>query len=209
MTLPQATGYGWNGHRYFDLDTGQFVSKATVRNALESLIDVSAVRMNGLSEKLKAGVVSLADWQSGMMDMIKQSHVAASALANGGWAQMTQSDWGYVGSLVKEQYQYLRNFAKQIVDGTQPLDGRFLVRTDLYGDAANTTYSAMQTRAYMEDGYDEERRTRENDPNVCDDCVEYADMGWQPIGTLPEPGNDSVCLKRCRCEKEYRKSGEE
>lgn len=208
--MPSFAGYGWNAvtHRYYDLDTGKFVSKATIRNALESVMDVSAVRMNKLSEKLAQGVISLADWEKGMLGLIKQSNIAAAALANGGWHNMSQSDWGAVGNFIRGQYDYLRNFAKEIAEGKQALDGRFLVRTDMYGDAANTMYAHMRTRGFIADGYDEERRVLEDKVNACDDCIDYAAEGWQPIGTLPEPGDESVCLTRCRCEKEFRISTE-
>lgn len=208
--LSDLTGYSWNptAHRYIDNETGQFVSNAVIRDGLENVIDLSGVNMNALTQQLINNEISLANWQTGMMEQIKLTHTASAALSNGGWAQMSQADWGATGRLIRDQYDYLRNFANQIADGTQPLDGRVLVRADMYADAANTTYSTIQTRSYTEQGYDEEIRIKENDPNVCDDCVEWAGMGWQPIGTLPEPGQDSVCLTRCRCHKEFRKSAE-
>ena len=211
MTLPRATGYGWNAvaHRYYDLEAGVFVSRAAVSAGLESVMDVSALRMNALTQRLIDGGISLADWQTGMMQQIKTAHVASAALSNGGWAQMTQSDWGATGQLIKEQYKYLENYAAEIANGTQALDGRALVRSDLYADAANTTYSAMQTRSYTADGFEEERRELEvKDGGNCDDCIEYANEGWQPIGTLPEPGDDSQCSKRCRCRKIRRRMTE-
>jgi hypothetical protein len=143
-----------------------------------------------------------------MMQEIKSAHVAASALANGGWDSMTPSDWGFTGQRIREQYDYLRNFSSQIADGTQPLDGRALVRSDMYGDAANGTYSAMRERAFIADGYEEERRDLEaNDGNNCDGCLEQAAQGWQPIGTL-EPIGSQECTVRCRCEFSYRRRNE-
>src|SRR5512133_629684 len=123
--LPFLTGYGWNAgaNRYVDLATGRFVS--------QDLIDSR---------------ISLADWQNGMMVNIKQAHTAAAALSNGGWANMSQSDWGATGQMIREQYGYLRNFAEQIANGTQALDGRLMVRTDMYADAAYGTFSRMRTR---------------------------------------------------------------
>ena len=207
--LPQATGYGWNevAHRYYDAETGRFVPQSEIRNALENLIDQSGLNMNALTQSLQDGKISLADWQTGMMEAIKQSHVASAALANGGWAQMTQSDWGATGQLIREQYDYLRNFAKEIADGTQALDGRLLVRSDLYADAANGTYWEMDKRDHLQSGFDEGRRVLEQGSDHCDDCLEYASEGWMPIDEIPEIGN-SQCLTRCRCEIIYRRSGD-
>jgi hypothetical protein len=208
--LPSLTGYGWNptAHRYVDLESGRFVSQATIRDGLENLIDMSALNMNQLTQQLIDQQITLAAWQSGMMTEIKSAHVAASALSQGGWAQMTQSDWGATGQLIKEQYQYLRNFAQEIADGKQALDGRALVRSDMYGDAANGTYSEMIRRAQIAAGMEEERRILEDSINACDGCVEQAEQGWQPIGTL-DPIGAEECQTRCRCEFDYRRAGEE
>lgn len=205
MTLTSGTGYAWNGTRYYSLTTGRFVSSQTIAEGLQTMMDVSALRMNALTQQLIDGGISLASWQSGMMEQIKNTHVASAALANGGWSQMTPSDWGATGQLIRQQYDYLRNFAREIANGTQQLDGRALVRSDLYADAANTTYWNMTTRGFIEDEWEEEKRALEPGAAHCDDCIEYANEGWQPIGTLPEPGDDSQCLKRCRCEKKYRR----
>ena len=206
--LPGLTGYGWNGSRYYDLDTGQFVSNANVHSALESVMDASAVRMNTLTQSLMDGQISIASWQSSMMEQIKITHVSSAALSQGGWGQMTQSDWGATGQLIRQQYDYLRNYAKEIANGTQPLDGRMLVRSDMYADAANGTFWEMDKRSHLLDGYDEGRRVLEPGANHCDDCEGYASEGWMPIEDIPEIGN-SQCLTRCRCEVEYRKSGDE
>jgi hypothetical protein len=207
--LPDLTGFTWNkvAKRYRDNDTGRFVSNKAVRDGLESTMDLSALQMNNLTQKLIDGGISLADWQSGMMSQIKNSHVAASALSQGGWAQMTQSDWGATGQLIRAQYDYLRNFASQIASGEQALDGRALIRSDMYGDAANGTFAEMQRRAQIIDGMEEERRVLEDSINACDGCLEQAALGWQPIGTLDPIGGEE-CTVRCRCEFEYRKQDE-
>jgi hypothetical protein len=201
--LPLATGYGWNPatNRYINLETGRFVAASTVRDALESVMEASAARMNAVTQQLVDRQISLASWQTEMMQNIKLSHTAAAASANGGWAQMTQSDWGAAGQMIREQYDYLRNFANQIADGTQPLDGRVLVRADMYGDAARNTFEEMRRRGETEGGMQFERRVL-GQADHCPDCLDYAAEGWQPIGTLPQIG-DSVCLTRCHCTFEY------
>lgn len=205
--LPAATGYEWVAslHNYRDVETGRMVSRDDVREGLENLIDESGVNMNTLTQSLAEGKISLADWQAGMMREIKLTHTASAALANGGWAQMTQSDWGATGQLIREQYNYLRNFAKDIADGTQPLDGRMLVRADMYADAGNGTYWEIDKRSHLADGYDLGRRVLEPGIDHCEDCEEYASEGWMPIDEIPEIGN-SQCTTRCRCEIEYKSS---
>jgi hypothetical protein len=202
--------YGWNpfANRYVNLDTGRFVSSTAVRNALEDVMEVSAINMNTLSQQLVNGEVSLADWQRGMMQQVKLSHTAAAASANGGFAQMTQSDWGFAGSLIRKQYDYLNNFAGQIANGEQGLNGQVIVRADLYGQAARGTFEAQRQRLEVSNGMEEERRILEiKDGANCEGCIEQAELGWQPIGTL-DPIGAEECLTNCRCEFEYRRAGE-
>ena len=200
--------YGWNetAQRYVDLDTGRFVSSSAVRDALEDVMSNSRANMNAITQELIDGSLSLSSWQKSMMEQIKLSHTAAAASANGGWAQMTQSDWGYAGSLIKDQYSYLRGFADQLADGTQALDGRALMRADMYAEAARGTYEAVRMRGMVAEGFDEARRVL-GPADHCPDCLEYASEGWMPVEDVPAIG-DSVCLTNCFCEIEYRKSGE-
>lgn len=209
MTLPAApvpSSYRWNetAGRYVD-PAGRFVKFTDVRDALESIMDASRERMHSLTQQLADQSISLAEWQSGMMQQIKISHVAASAAANGGWAQMSASDWGAAGHIIRDQYDYLRNFAREIASGDQPLDGRALVRTDLYGDAARGTFEEMRRRYERINNAMEEERRVLGEADHCDDFLEYAALGWQPIGTLPQIG-DSVCITRCHCTFEYRRA---
>jgi hypothetical protein len=207
--FPSLTGYAWveSLHNYRDLETGRMVNRETIAGSLNDLIDASAVQMNELTQSLIDGGISLADWQSGMMQQIKVTHTASAALANGGWAQMDFSDWGKTGQLIREQYDFLRNYAKEIANGTQALDGRALVRSDLYADAANGTFWEMDKRGHVQDGYEEGRRVLEPGADHCEDCEEYASEGWMPIEDIPEIGN-SQCLTRCRCEITYRRMNE-
>ena len=209
MTLPAGTGFEWveSLHNYRSIETGRIVSRATVTNGLEAMMDASAVNMNTLTQSLIDGNISLASWQSSMMTEIKNAHVASAALSQGGWAQMTPAQWGETGQLIRQQYDYLRDYAKAIADGTQPLDGRALVRSDLYADAANGTYWEIDKRSMIADGYDEGRRILEPGADHCEDCEDYFWDGWMPIEDIPEIGN-SQCLTRCRCTIEYRISSE-
>lgn len=204
VPIQLTSGYIWNATagRYINSSTGQFVSFAAVRDALEVVMEAARGNMHSLTEQLIGGQISLAEWEAGMMEQIKISHVAASASANGGWAQMSQADWGATGQLIRRQYDFLRNFASEIASGQQPLDGRALVRADMYGQAARSTFEQMRRRyERISNGMEYERRVL-GVADHCDDCLDAAELGWQPIGTLPAIG-DSVCKTNCHCSFEY------
>jgi hypothetical protein len=204
--LPLATGYGWNPglNRYIDLSNGRMVSMSSVRDALESVMEASAARMNAVTQSLIDGNISLASWQTEMMQNIKLSHTAATASSAGGWAQTTPAEWGRAGQLIRGQYEYLRNFAGQIADGSQALDGRALVRADMYGQAPRGTFEEIYRFSMIDAGYDEGRRVL-GQADHCEDCIDYAWMGWMPAEDVPEIGN-SQCLTNCHCTIEYRRS---
>lgn len=197
--------YRWNeiAARYIGAN-GRFVPRSLVNAALEQTVTGSQIEMGLLSERLQSGSISLLEWRAGMAQQIKMLHVAQSALARGGWSQMTQSDWGWVGSEIKKQYQFLDRFAADIASGKQPLNGRFLQRAKLYANASRGMFEEMRRR-YMRlfKGATEERRNlgvAEHCQTVdkLEGCVELAAKGWQPIGTLPRIG-ESPCRTNCKC----------
>ena len=200
--------YGWNekAGRYYSL-TGKplFVSFADVRNALESNITASQLEMRSLTQQLIDGTISRGDWYVGMERQIRLANISASAAARGGWAQMTQSDWGAVGQQVRTQYDYLRNFANEIASGKQRLNGSALVRADLYGQAARGNFEEMRRRMAKLEGMTDEMRVL-GEADHCDDCRSAAGH-WAPIGTLPRIG-DSQCVTNCRCTFKYRRPNE-
>jgi hypothetical protein len=213
MTTPITTSiltsdFGWNetAGRYVSLATGRFVPFADVRDALEAVIDASGQRMNGITQQLVDGSLSLSDWQLAMMEQIKIEHTAAAAAARGGWAQMSQSDWGAVGRMIRDQYGFLQGFADQVASGQQALNGTALVRADLYGDAARGTFEEIRRRyERLMNGMEEEARVL-GEADHCTGCLDQAALGWQPIGTLDQIGEEE-CITRCHCKFVYRKMG--
>lgn len=211
QTNPIVSDFGWNttAGRYVRLSgegSGRFVSFADVRNALESVMDASGSRMNLLTQDLVTEQITLAEWQSGMMEQIKISHNAAAASARGGWAQMSQSDWGATGRLIRAQYDYLRNFANQIASGKQALNGSALVRADLYAHAPRGTFEEIRRRhERLENGMQEECRVL-GEADHCEGCLHQAELSWQPIGTLAPIGSQE-CVTHCHCRFRFRKPG--
>lgn len=207
-TSPLAPGFAWDERigKYRSVVSGRFVSFSAVRDACASTARASGANIARLADDLRGGRLSLAEWQSGMMREIKILHTAEAAAARGGWAQMSQSDWGYVGSLVKKQYAYLDRFAAQIESGEQALNGRFNVRAGMYGKAGNGTYEEMRRRwQRMDNAMTEERRVKTASES-CPGCIEQAAVGWAMIGTL-DPIGAEECRTNCQCYFEYRRMG--
>lgn len=133
---------------------------------------------------------------------MKSVHLYSTAVARGGWDQVSQGDYARLGPRLKTQYKYLDNFAGQVSRGEVALDGRFLQRADLYGQAGRGTYWQVNSRVHNEAGYTEERNVL-NEAEHCDGCLAESARGWVSIGELV-PIGERDCHANDRCEIEYR-----
>jgi hypothetical protein len=166
------------------------------------VIDAQAATMRETTQNLLAGTIMLADWQLQMMAAVKSVHLVALAVAHGGWAQLDQSDFGWVGSQVRANYRFLARFSIEISTGAQKLDGTALARAALYAQAARVTHREAQRRLAARQRAGEERR-RLGVADHCGVCIDQAKLAWQPFGTLRRLG-DSPCKVNCRCWFEFR-----
>jgi hypothetical protein len=202
MTALAEYGYNRRLRRYQHLASGRLVAESAVRAATDVVIDVETAKLREVSQRLVDGKINLAEWQLQMKDTVKRLHTAAGLAAFGGAKQASNSDLGYLGSLLKEQYQYLRDFAKSIRTGSQPLDGSLVARAALYAQGARCTHETVRQRLAQEAGQSQERSILAP-ADHCDQCVGEARKGWSPIGSLI-PIGQRTCLARCRCTMTYR-----
>ena len=184
---------------------GRFVPAAAVQAAVDRVAETTALRLRGLTAQLVDGTLSLVTWQQGMAAELKAAHLATTAAARGGWAQLSPADFGWVGQRLRGQYAYLSQWATALGHGLAPLDGRALARADLYGLAAGNTYTEALRRGARLAGREEERRVLRASES-CAGCRAQAARGWQPAGTLPGIGTQE-CRARCRCSFELRTRG--
>lgn len=200
-----ASPYRWNekAGRYIG-PNGNFVSKQEVQRAINEAIDQSAKEMRAAALLFREGDLSLSEWQLLMEREIKNTHLANAAAAVGGWAQMTQADYGRVGNQVKAQYQYLRSFVQDIQKGLT-LDGRFLNRVGLYIEAGRATFSLFEKLRNKARGMTEERNLLGAAEHCTGDgsCTQQTARGWVPIGELL-PVGQRLCKVKCKCMIEYR-----
>lgn len=194
--------YRWNeiAGRYIN-QSGNFVSFADVRSYLDEVLDRHERKIMSLSSALREGSINVQQWQAGMKDALKDLHLVSGALARGGWAQMSQADYGRVGSQLRFQYERLAKFAQQIERGL-PFDGRFIRRTQLYAQSGRVSYTAALRQEMALRGYTEEQSVLAA-ADHCSECVAEADKGWVKIGTLINIG-ERICKSNCRCHLEFR-----
>lgn len=199
---PGPGGFRWNvtAGRYVDA-RGRFVDRQAIRRAIDAAIDGTARKMRETSNGLRDGTVTLDEWHLQMRTHIKNTHLWNRAAARGGWAQMTQADYGAVGNAVRQQYAYVDRFAGEIAADAQKLDGRFLRRAEMYAQAGRRTYDVADREEQRTRGQTRERNIL-GDADHCGECVALSALGFVAIGTL-KPIGSRECLTSCRCFIEY------
>jgi hypothetical protein len=193
--------YTWSEaqQRYRDDATGRFVSSSTVRADIDRMLDDASHRTADLTRLLQDGRLSLRDWQTTMAQEIKDVHTANAVLARGGWDNMTARDWGRVGHLVRDEYERLGRWAVDLQEGRAPLDGRAIVRAEMYTQAGRSSYEEIKRYAARDAGLLWEYNQLEPTAQHCEGCLDAAAMGVQPVGVIPAVGSRD-CGANDKCE---------
>lgn len=72
-------------------------------------------RTDELGRRLRAGDLTVAEWELAMRDEIRDLHVGATVIAKGGDRRgISFSEWGRAGWYIREQYQFLHGFAQDV-----------------------------------------------------------------------------------------------
>lgn len=203
---PLLPEYLWNEKalQYTNISTGRFVPRSEITDQLFKVTKRSSDVMRIISQQLRDGNISLADWQMAMMQEIKTTHLAGAAMQRGGWQQMTQADFGRVGQIVRREYGFLHDLANGIESGEIKLDGRILLRASQYGQAGRETNIKFWDLEADKRGFDQERSVL-NPAEHCKECVDEDAKGWQPIGQMIPIGR-RICRANDKCDKWYRNS---
>lgn len=174
--------------------------------ALAEITAQSSKNLKLILSKYKEGVIDLSQLRKGTQDLLRQQTLASAIVGVGGVGNLTENVLTAVRRQLTEQFTFLDGFLKDI--STRNITQRDQSRIAMY---ANTTYAAASI-AQRQFSYDtlireemglEERRLL-GGSEQCDDCIELANEGWQPIGTLPAIGQGTVCGNNCHCTFEFR-----
>lgn len=205
------SSYRWNPNlgrtgRYID-DNGRMVSNRSVNRQMEKVIMGVQDEMAELSERLVDNDIGVQQWHTEMRKRIKTIHSLGAAIAKGGSAQMSNTDWGRVGAMTKAQYKWLDNFAQEVDTGKQSRSRGLLSRARQYARAARGTKEEILRRLAKVNNT-EERRVLGVAEHCTSrggrtGCIEWAAMKWKPIGTLGRI-SDSPCLNNCHCRFVFR-----
>lgn len=177
---------------------GRIVSQKEVRQALDTVLEKSAVRM----EKLTKDFISTKDfpqWAASMVDEIRSVNTQAFALANGGIKNLSQSDLGRLGNQTKEQLQMFRELYLDLKNERRPIDNRLPRWAKLYATTKTFDYENERVKGDKESGMTEGMRVLGGSQNPCATCPPKSDK-WLPIEHEDLVLGDDECSVGCRCE---------
>ncbi len=214
MTGPPMPNYVWSAiqtrageqHRYRDAQTGRYISARQVRSELDRFVDAAGRgSARELTAQLRDGRIGLAEWQTAMARAVKNINYAAVAAASGGVENMTAVERGRAGAIIRKQYEYLREFARQIAGGEQPLDGRAARRADMYMQAGREAFYDQKRAgvAGRNPGAVLMVRSHRHRGDSCRDCIDLDGVWFRQGDPAYKPVGRRICRVSCRCDEEY------
>lgn len=195
--------YVWSlrAGRYRDPKTGRFVSLKQVREAIDKALERAELEGRQLALRYRDGTISLIAWELGMRQLAKDVTLYSAAAAKGGWAQLSPNDLNNIGSHLKDQFEFLREFGKQLSTGKQALDGRFLQRADMYIRDGRALYHMIELEEHAVRGFKQYRNVLHSNDR-CDGCIRETGRGFVPLGELVPIGSRD-CRGNDKCSYQY------
>jgi hypothetical protein len=206
--LPPAYVYVASLGRYRDAVTGRFVALKTVLGLLNSNETASLEKMQKLSRFLAEDKLPGQAWHLAMQQQLRRLTVQNAALAAGGFDALKQRDLQRIDAALRDDFERLQRFGADITAGRLS-QAQIDSRVALYaGHARMQYYAALPKPATQPNQVVLERRKLGESEQHCAYCVYLANLGWQPYGSLPLPGEsdpdwqDEQCLTHCHCDLE-------
>jgi hypothetical protein len=126
---------------------GRFVGSKQLLTARDDFIQNVKQQTDNITEQLFNKDITIQQWQQQSRDLIRHSFVSEYVLAKGGRGNMTQSDWGKLGAMIRRQYQFHDNFTQQIINGRYTVNnlGSLKARLRLYMESSKQAFERAKS----------------------------------------------------------------
>ena len=133
--------------RRYRAGTGRFLSEKQVRTLRDRFVAAQAAEATALAGKLAAGDLTVKAWETAMRALIRSTYLAEYALGRGGANAMTDADYRLLGKALRQQYGYLRGFARDVAAGNHTEAG-IANRAGLYVQASRQAHERGKAAAW-------------------------------------------------------------
>ena len=103
--------------RYRSPETGRFVGIDDMNALRSEFMTVQKTRMGDVTTMFSTGSIDYQTFHDRVGDILRQTYIDNYVMGAGGRNSMTQKDWGSIGGMLHEQYNYLNPFMNQIERG--------------------------------------------------------------------------------------------
>lgn len=192
--------YSFNetSQRYYDKTNGRFVSRNQVKEAVSQNVFSKQQLASDIAQAYNAKEITNVEFEQLMSKLIKNNYIQNYKI---GKPNLTAGDNEFIRQRLVDEYTYLRRFVTELPNLSQ---AQITARARLYFSNLSS-FDEGSRRSYRQAGWVWEKRNT-SIAEHCGDCVYYASLGWQSIGTLPSVATRSACLANCKCFFEFSKS---
>ena len=196
-------GYIWDAkaQTYLYAATRTPVARARIVAQLERSIVGREHRVLAGLQAFADGDIAPSTFLARSRTLLKRQYLQNASLGSGGWDRLTFREYGRIGGNLRWEMERMRNMAQELAEGKISI-AQATNRMHMYlGNARREFYRAEQEHLAQPERGKAWVERRYLDPTAihCDDCKDYAELGWQPLGVLPPPGDNCQCDGACRC----------
>ena len=125
--------------RYRSPETGRFVGIDEMNGLRTEFMESQKRLMEGATVTFDAGTIDSRTYERRVKEILKQTYIDNYVMGAGGRNNMTQKDWGSVGGMLAEQYNYLNPFLAQISRG-ELSQAQIIARLKMYINSASEAF---------------------------------------------------------------------
>lgn len=183
-------------------EDGRLVPRERVMAFVAEEVQRAQVELLSHTRQMAGQQITLAGWQRQMGATLKTTHLRLMALAAGGQDQLTQRHYGAAGYQLRQQYQYLDNYAQDLAAGKLSLP-QALRRSASYAASAQVTFGIAEKISRQAEGFNAGKRLLDIQAKHCRSCIRHEQPNWVPIAEIVSAGVDCECHNNCRCRVIY------
>ena len=126
---------------------GDVVSQDTLKEVRDTYLSESESLIDDYAILLDDGTWTIPKFETEMRSKLKNAYISEYVLGRGGVSQMTQSDWGRIGNMLRNQYGYLRSYLDDLESGKETR-GTATNRARNFLGSARQSFSRGRGRAW-------------------------------------------------------------
>lgn len=186
--------------RYRNSETGRWLSHATVTALRNEFSATQRVWADTAAGALTRGDWTVRRWELEIRDRLKTIFTGEYLLGRGGKQAMTQADYGRIGNMLKDQYQFLRGFALDVQAGLLT-EAQIAARTQMYHESSVQAFERAKAVAYSGElelpAYPADGRTRCRSRCRCRWSIRETKTAWKAYWIVSAKAETcSDCIRR-------------